>query len=348
MKVSDHEVTTKKRGTVIPFRQTGDYFFDKGIKAYRKNNMKRALFFLQKAVEMKESEPAFYCQLAAVLAELGEFERSNEQLLYVLEELDPTLAECYFFLANNYAHLGFIDKAEEMVHVYLEEQPDGDFYDDALDLLEVLEFEREESEFFTEVDKETIIINKHDNARRYMESGKFPEAIQQLEAIIAEHPKFWAAYNQLAQALFLNHEVEKAISITLEVIEKDKGNLMALCNLADFYLEIGNNEEAKKIVSALCTVKPIDLDHRFRIATVFSKAQEFKKSYDSLITLQKHHYRESIPFLKCFAVAAYHCADFHKAEAAWNRASLLGDKEAETLLIRLLEKTLQASDVSYT
>ncbi|WP_170885661.1 tetratricopeptide repeat protein [Bacillus alkalicellulosilyticus] len=348
MKVSDRERTDKKIGTVIPFVKNADYLFDKGLNEYRKKNMKKAVFFLEKAIEAKEKDPDFYCQLAMVLAEIGEYERSNEQLQFVIDELDPSMDECYFFMANNYAHLGFFEQAEKMAHMYLEKNPMGDFYEDTLELLELLEFEREDSGLYQDAEGEELFILKYDQARTHIDNGKFEEAIGQLEEIISDHPTFWAAYNHLAQALFNHGESNRALQLTDEVLEKDKGNLVALCNLAEFNFKLGNSEQVMSLVTMLRTVKPIDLHHRYKMANVLCKVGEYKLSYDYLVELRKLQYDESVEFYKCFAVAAYHCGALDKALSYWSKAAAMGDTSSKNIVFQFKQQTLVTEDILYT
>ena len=120
-----------ERGRLIPFTQNAEYFFQRALTYYHQNNLYKAKKLLLRAIKIDNEEPSYICQLAAVLAELGEFTKSNEWLHYVLNEVDPSLTECYFFLANNYAYLGQFEKAQEEALYYLELDPEGDFAEDA-------------------------------------------------------------------------------------------------------------------------------------------------------------------------------------------------------------------------
>ncbi len=55
------------------------------------------------------------CQLAIIFTEIGEYQESNRAFASILEELDEEMVECHYFLANNYAHLGFFKDAYHML-----------------------------------------------------------------------------------------------------------------------------------------------------------------------------------------------------------------------------------------
>ena len=134
-----------QKGKILSFVPTGEYYFTKGLKAYRRRDFIKAKKYLGRALQLEPGEPMITCQLAIVSTELGEFETSNQLLHLILEELDIEMAECHYFLANNYAHMGFFRDAFHHAKLYLELDPEGDFQEDTEDLLEVLSFEAEES-----------------------------------------------------------------------------------------------------------------------------------------------------------------------------------------------------------
>ena len=80
-----------------------------------------------------------------------------------------------------------------------------------------------------------------------MESGDFTTAVELLESIIVDYPEFWAAYNNLALAYFYIGQTEQASELLYEVLEKDKGNIHALCNLAVFYYYEKKEEQLESL-----------------------------------------------------------------------------------------------------
>ena len=193
----------REKRKVVPLFQSGDYFFHRGIEAYRKNHLHRAIKLFERAVKITKKEPVFHVQLAAVLSEIGEYERSNEILQQVLAEEGDSLAECYFFMANNYAYLGLFEKAERASLRYLELDPNERFSDDAHDLLELLHFEREQDDDWDEMDaQEDEWIALHERAHYLLRNGEVQASIPILESVIEDHPSCWAAKNHLAEALF--------------------------------------------------------------------------------------------------------------------------------------------------
>ncbi|MFG6495547.1 tetratricopeptide repeat protein [Fictibacillus sp. UD] len=274
-------------GRVLPFIQDGDYFFEKGIKAYNRRDLYTAKKMFERAVTFQPEEPSFLCQLASTLAEIGEYEESNKHLLSALEQAGSELSECHFFLANNFAHLGLYSDAEKHASLYIEYDPDGEFVEDTQELLDLISLETGNKSANLPLSTEEELIKLHDEARQSIERGDLPLAQQQLRSIITDHPKFWAAYNNLALTHFYKSEFDEAMDVLQDVLEKNPGNLNALCNLAIFLFHLGMDEPGGKLVERLKTVHPMHPEHRYKLGNTFGLLEEHIYANKWLQTLKK-------------------------------------------------------------
>ncbi len=207
------------------------------LQHIEKKQMQRAVKLFERAVKLTDKEPVFQIQLAAVLSEIGEYERSTEILNHVIEDYGEEQKECFYFLANNYAYLGLFEKAERTVSRYLQLCPDGSFSEDAHDLLELLQLERQSLNEWDngQAERSDELIIEHEKARELLQQGKLQEAIPVLQDILLDYPTCWAAQNHLAEALFRLGD-DSSFTICEQVLAKDEGNLFAICNLALFFL----------------------------------------------------------------------------------------------------------------
>lgn len=344
MRLNNIEIQSKN---VIPFIQSGEHYFYRGIEAYQKRNIKKAIHFLEKAVEVQEDEPYFRCQLATVLAEQGQYERSNELLQYVLDNLDHQLFECYFFMANNYAYLGFFQKALELVSTYMECAPHGEYYDDALVLFDLLSGDIEDEDDGEIIGEDELFLLRYEHACHHMEKGFYKEASSELQLLIEEYPEYWSAYNHLALSLFLDGDEKGAFETTKYVLEKDSGNLGALCNLTRFYFEKGESEKLAQSIAQLKSVHPLDAEHTYKLANLFCLIGEYGRSFLLFKRLHKPRYENDCEFLHCLAVAAFHCGHEKTALRNWKRAKQLGDKRGAIFSERLQKGELTKQDVVY-
>jgi tetratricopeptide (TPR) repeat protein len=318
----------KQEAKIIPFAQNGDYFYQKGIRAYRKRDLYKARKWLQRAEAMKPSDASIMCQLAIVLTELGDYQRSNELLEGIIEDLAPDMHDCHYFLANNYAYLGLFQEARKHAEEYLTMEPDGEFADDTEDLIDLLEIETDEAEDYADGQDHLIVMQE--NARELLEKGQLDEALALLEQIIEEYPQFWSAYNNLALAYFYKGNLTEARDVLEEVLEKNPGNLHALCNLLVFYHYENNTKDMEELASRLEKVTPILVEHRYKLGATFGLIGRYDLAFKWLRSLQKNGFQGDGTFFFWLANAAYHTERYTVAEQAWAKVLEYNPEKAGT------------------
>lgn len=321
------EQSAKSRpGQIIPFIRDGEYYYKKGIKAYRHHDLGKAQKYIQRAVQLNPDEAVYLCQLAAIETELGNFTVSNQLLLKVIEEVDPDMGECYYFLANNYAHLGLFQEAEKYADQYLQLDPDGEFYDETLDLIELLSIEKDENEPAFHMEDSLII--KQEKAKELLEQGQFHAAIAALEELVEEYPEFWSAYNNLSLAYFYSGNNDAALETVREVFNRNPGNLHAMCNLAVFSYYMDDDETADRMIAQLKTVYPIDFDQRFKLGATFALTGHYEEANKWLRWLYRHGFEGDGSFYYWLSLSAFYTGNRQFAQHIWNKlAEMNPDKK---------------------
>ncbi|BDG45835.1 MULTISPECIES: tetratricopeptide repeat protein [Parageobacillus] len=310
------QLEPKQRKTkIIPFIQNGEYYFKKGMQAYQQRDLYKAKKYLERAVQYDRNNASFALQLASVLAELGEYQASNQWLLKIVHELDETMYECFYFLANNFAHLGLFHEAMKYAEMYLARDPNGHFAEDIEDLMELLKIDQEEENGGEQDD----LITLQERARFLLEKEEFPEAIRLLETIIANYPEFWSAYNNLALAYFYNGNVQKAQEIVEQVLERSPGNLHALCNRLVFYYYLRDERQVKRLSDQLACVHPFFIEHRYKLGATFALVGRFDLAFKWLYHLYKIRYDGDDAFYYWLAYAAYYTGREELAKNVWEK-----------------------------
>ncbi|WP_257351867.1 tetratricopeptide repeat protein [Pseudalkalibacillus decolorationis] len=332
---------------VIPFARTGEYFFQKGLKSYQKKDLYKAQRLFERAVDLEPKDPTYLCQLAATHAELGDYIESNDILEYIVSEIDPEISECYYFMANNYAHLNMFREAEREAVRYMEHEPNGEFYDDIEELLDLIQLEfGEDSE--NDPSEERLIV-KHEKARHSLEKGDFSKARDILKAMVLEHPDFWAAYNNLALAHFYLGEYDEAFLVLEDVLDKNIGNLHALCNAALFHKQLHENEECERFLRILHTIHPISPEHRYKLGSTFALLGEDEAAYKWLYSIKKFGNAWNTPYFHWLAVAAFKMGKKELARESWEKLSVLDPESsvASFYLEQLEHELLDPGEVEY-
>ncbi|PLS17951.1 tetratricopeptide repeat protein [Bacillus sp. M6-12] len=306
-----------QQAKILPFHPTGEYYFSKGLKAYHRRDLYKAKKFLERAMELEPNEPMIACQLAITCTEMGEYSYSNNLLENILNVLDPFMAECHYFLANNYAHLGMFKEAYRHANAYLDKEEDGEFSEDAEDLLDLITFETDEGE--EGYNQEDGLIFKQEKAREYLESGDFTQAIEVLLETIEEYPDFWSAYNNLALAYYYVGQTEDAYGTLDTVLEKSPGNLHALCNMAVFHFYQQKDDKLDKLVQSLAKIRPIVMEQRFKLGATFALVGKYDLAYQWLKQLQKNGFEGDATFYYWLALSAHYQGYEHTAKQAWKR-----------------------------
>ncbi len=309
--------TRAERTKILSFVPTGEYYFNKGMKAYHRRELNKALKYFERALQLEPLEPIIACQLSICYTEKGEYRKSNELLHDIISDLDPRMIECHYFLANNYAHLGLFKEAYKHVTTYLEEDEFGEFSEDAEDLLELLELDSDIAvDTLYEQDE---LIQRQDDARGLLESGNFERAVHDLKGIIEDYPEFWSAYNNLALAYFYQGKTDQAAETIAEVLSKNPGNLHALCNMAVFYFYQQRYKELDELVIGLEKIRPLLNEHRYKLGATFALIGRYHEAYNWLKSLQKSGFEGDSGFYYWLSHAAHHTGHHSTSQHAWKR-----------------------------
>ncbi len=328
-----------RRPKVIPMRLDATFFFERAVQSLDRFHYDKALKYFRRAVEYEPENPVNHCNMAGILSEMGRYEESNLILHSVLDQIDPAMTECYYYLANNYANMEQYEAAEEALIRYLENDPDGQFLDEADELLDLLGYElNRPAKISTIKSKENLYA--HDKARELLEAGRFAEAVRILEEIIQRKPDFLAARNNLGLAYYYMGLFDKSVQTILEVLKAEPGNLHALCNLAIFYQHANRGEDLEQLLDKLRKTVPFHPEHVFKLATTLGIVGEHREAYRHFRRLLRTGELSGEPSLHHFAaVAAVNLGLHHAAERSWKQASRLDpDSEVPAYYLRKLEK----------
>ncbi|CAM4087371.1 tetratricopeptide repeat protein [Saccharibacillus endophyticus] len=343
----------KPQSRVVSLTMDESFFFERAVRALDRYQYDKALKYFRKAVELKPGNPVNHCNMAGILSEMGDYEASNEVLLHVLEQVDPSMTECRFYMANNFANMERFEEAEEALLAYLEADASGQFLHEAEELIELLQVELQRN-----IRDHSVLArrgsDRHERARKMLEEGMFSEAADLLEELLEEYPGFAAAANNLALAYYYMGMTDRALATVEEVLRNEPGNLHGLCNLAIFRRHSGpaGAEEAALLGRRLATIVPFHREHAFKLATTLGILGEHEAAYQHFRRLLAGDESSADPSVHHYcAVAALLSGRIDTAERLWNQTLKLDpDAEAaEHYLTRLPEwrKNGVSETVSY-
>lgn len=320
----------KPRTNVVSLSMDESFFFERAVRALDRYQYDKALKYFRKSVELKPDNPVNHCNMAGILSEMGDYEASNKVLLHVLEQVDPSMTECHFYMANNFANMERFEEAEDALLIYLEQDAAGQFLHESEEMIDLLQVELKRK-----IRDHSVLArrgsDRHERARAMLEEGMFSEAADLLEELLKEYPEFAAAANNLALAYYYMSMTERALEVVQGVLDREPGNLHGLCNLAIFRRHSGLSgaEEASQLARRLAAIVPFHREHAFKLATTLGILGEHEAAYrhfrrlltdgESSADASIHHY--------C-AVAAVLSGRMDAAEKLW-KMTLKLDPEAE-------------------
>lgn len=313
-------VTVTDKPKVIPIQVDAAFFFERAVRSLDRLHYDKALKYFRRAVEFEPDNPVNHCNLAGILSEMGNYSESNEVLQRIVTDIDETMTECHFYMANNYANMEDFEAAEYALAQYLENDPDGQFLDESEEMMEMLSFELERPLSIMKI-KSREDLFEHDKARLLLEEGKFAEAVHMLERIVHKNDDFLAARNNLALAYFYIGSIDKAMNMIEAVLGADPGNLHAMCNLTVFYKHLGDTENMQQVASALRKIYPYHPDHMYKLATTMGIIGEHSTAYRLFKRLIECGAGSVDPGLFHYAaVASYNIQRYDEAERWWRTA----------------------------
>jgi tetratricopeptide (TPR) repeat protein len=306
---------------VISLRMDATFFFERAVRSLDRYHYEKALKYFRRAVEFEPDNPVNHCNMAGILSELGQYDQSNDILRSIVDQIDPGMTECYFYMANNFANMEDYEAAEEALVYYLEHDLNGQFLDEAEEMMELLSFELERPMKLRTI-KSREGIFEHDKARVLLEEGKFTEAARMLEKLIKKHPDLLAARNNLALAYYYIGDFEHSIEEIRAVLSMDPGNLHSLCNLAIFYQHFGHKSDLSDLVNRLRRTYPFQQEHVFKLATTMGILHEHEAAFRHFHRLIRSGEAGLEPCLFHYAaVAAYNTGRTAEAKSLWRKAA---------------------------
>ncbi|WP_186580900.1 tetratricopeptide repeat protein [Aquibacillus kalidii] len=303
---------------VIPFIPEGDFYFTKGVEAFHKRKFDIALKWLKKAVEASPDEAVYQCQMSIIYTEIGAFHAANQILTKVLSANGESYIDCYYLIANNYAHLGLLQDAKKYVETYLEKDPDGDFREDAENLLAVLnigEEEDDDDDWLFEEEDELLIYQE--TAFYHLERQEWEQAILLLEEMMTLFPDHISAKHEYSYALFFSGEREEAIRLETKWLEENPQSLFCQTNLAIFYYENNDTDHFHQHIESIKNVFPIHEQQKLRIATTLARTGFYEEANQRFLSLNKSLLKGHASYFLYYSETAFKLGDLAKANAIW-------------------------------
>ncbi len=302
---------------VVTFERGAEFYFDLGYKYIQKGNMKTALRYIEKAVSLKPKDSFLQFNYAGLLAELGDIDRSTEVLVNIVKNLDPDYLECYFGLGCNYLQMQKIKKSSEYFSLYLEKDPNGEFSEEAEELLEMLTMIKDANNNLDDEELEKI-YKIEEEAINHLEKREYEKATQKFEMVVEMLPNAVPARNNLSLAYYYLGFLDKAIELAREVLSYEETNVHANCNLAIFYNKQGTTSWVEKQIRIISKIRTDNEDYLYKIGDTYGSLGRHADAYR---TFKKLLATDPINpmYVHFAAVAAFNSRKYKESVKLWER-----------------------------
>lgn len=306
---------------IVTFERGAEFYFDLGYKYIQKGKLKTALRYIEKAVNLKPHDSFLQFNYAGLLAEQGDIDHSTEILVNIVKNLDPDYLECYFGLGCNYLQMQKIKKSAEYFSLYLEKDPDGEFSEEAEELLEMLTMIKDANNNMDDEELEKI-YKIEEEAIEHLEKREYEKATQKFETVVRMLPNAVPARNNLSLAYYYLGFLDKAIELAREVIIYEKTNVHANCNLAIFYNKQGTTSWVEKQIRIISKIRTDNEECLYKIGDTYGSLGRHADSYRTfkkLLTVDP----DNPIYIHFTAVAAYNSKKYKEGIKLWEKLSLL-------------------------
>lgn len=304
------------KSKIVPFEQKGDFFHRMACSHLENSNYFEALGYFRKALATEPDNAEYQLALAQTFTEMGHYEESNRIIIEMLgkEEVYP---ECYYGMGCNFLGMEDYGRAEESFKHYLQVEPDGDFSEEAEDLLDIIEEETAEEPPITLV--EDTLQERAQEAKDHMDKGEYSQAIDVLKKIQpVNNAEKLQIENGIAMAHFCEGEYDEALEATEKVLEESPDDIHARCNMLLFAHGMGDEAMKEKCRKTLQTYETDDPKLLSIISFTLCEAGCHEDAYHRMKELL-----ETKPYdmemLHLYAASAYNSGRFSEASRIWNR-----------------------------
>ena len=337
--MASREQMKKKSGVkILPFAQTGEFYFKRALNKLEKNDLPEAIAYYRKALSLEPDNLDIELEMAQTLTEMYRFDESNRILFRLLYESQNSASECYFGMGMNFLGLKEYENARNSFEYYTYAEPEGEYIFEAYDMLDVLDETEEETPEAVEADIQ--------RSKELIEQGEYAEAIGLLLKLMALMPEALHLRNNLALAYYCNYDYANAIHHTNEVLLREPNNTQAHCNMAIFSKGAKDMPSVEEECEYLKNLRSSDPDGLNRAALTLIEMGHIEGAY----ALQQRLLR-LMPYdsgvIHRTALCAYRLNEYRQAAVLYERLIKIDEYDAVARFYHKLCRDSEATGIPY-
>lgn len=309
---------------IVEYHHDAPFFYERGVQACNRGDYERALLYFEHAITLDPTNDDIYLKLAHVLFELGDNQSSLELLYTMIYERNIQHEDCYYLLAHHCFYVGKHFEAKKYAEKYIKMTTTLRYMEEAMIICESVVYEE-----VTEEQQDDELPLLLDEASFYVQKRNLEKAIAIYEQIIEDFPTCWAAYNNLAIAYFHHADIKSAFRMVALTLERNPGNLHALCNKIIFLHAIGDTKSLKEQALQLSAIHPFSHYQYFKLGTTLATVGEYEVAYKWLYHLYQRGYEGEFTYYYWLAYCAFMMNEKQLANEIWAKVVMLNPDREE-------------------
>jgi tetratricopeptide (TPR) repeat protein len=306
-----------KNKEVLPFHQTGEFHYRWAMRYLDEDNVPHALHHLWQAVELNPDNMNYNLELASLLSEMRRYDESNEILLLMMQR-EEAPGECYYGIGCNFWGQGDMRNATESLEQYLNHDPEGDYIEDAIVILDHIEESQQKRLRPVGPAYELDCMRERaQEGSRLLLAGEFRKAIDTLEEVTLPGDEGLISQNNLALAYFYDGQTSKAIMLVRDLLDRQPRHVYSLCNLALFTFR-SDPMMAREAIGKAEKEVGRDAFLSYRVGAVLCEMGEHERARRAMeIVAAQHPYEIKIQHY--YALTCYNSGEYKRASALWEQ-----------------------------
>jgi tetratricopeptide (TPR) repeat protein len=255
--------------------------FDLGALYFERGDKEAALEHYRESAKLAPDNMTYLKSLGDYFyTELGNTGEAMK-LYHQVVETNPQDVETLLILGNLAVVENNFDAAKDFFQRVLDIEP---WNHDALTIFEKLE--RKD----TRGDCNQSPESAYEYSQELFQAGSIEEAITELEKLLATHPEYARAHNDLGVLYYQSGSKEKTLIHYEEAVRLEPNELNFQKNLADFYcVELGRIEDALEIYLRVLSENPTDIEPLMAagyICKAIDRKEDAKVFFDRVLDIE--------------------------------------------------------------
>ena len=296
----------REKSKILTYHQPGEFYGKLAIRNLDRDDLPGAMANLRRALNREPGNREYQLLLADVLSRLQMYDRSCRILYGLLEEGGDEAAECAYYLGYNQMNMGQYDKALRFLRGYLDAEPEGEYAEDAEDMILSI------YEYLEDMEQLTPAEKLAEEGREAMDQGDYSRAAERFSRCLEQDDSLVYARNNLSICQYALGDVEGALRDVEQVRAVEPQNIFANCNLLLYYQTLRDVERSIEQLEEIEKLVPQNEQDALRLGLALGENHRDAAAYE-VFRSAMNQFEWDERMLYFAGIAAYNSGQYGRA-----------------------------------